>query len=91
MAKLARNSLAVIGKILLFVILFCIAARLINAESFISYETSSNFSEWLHGYSSQDNFDDLWFFTDFGLSLIAALAGSLIILRIARKLFHRQA
>ncbi|MDZ7320767.1 hypothetical protein N4G41_03870 [Kosakonia sacchari] len=85
MATLARKWLIIVLKVLLFIFLFCVAAKLIDASTFISYETSSRFSEWLYGFSSQDNFDDLWFFADVGLSLLSAIAGYVIVIKILRK------
>lgn len=78
MARLsARNVLRKLTvwmiKTAVFLTYFCLAARLINASRFISYETSSRFSHWLYGYTSQENFDDLWFFADVALSLLAAV------------------
>ncbi|EHK7649060.1 hypothetical protein IAH82_002927 [Escherichia coli] len=60
-------------KTIAFLTYFCLSARIIDASRFISYETSSRFSHWLYGYSSQDNFDDLWFFADVAISLMAAV------------------
>lgn len=70
--KMLKKLIEWIPKTILFLIFFCISAKLFDASEFISYETSSKFSEWLYGFSSQDNFDDLWFYTDILISILFA-------------------
>lgn len=86
MAALARKLYVIGAKTLLFFILFFLFAKFIDASKFISYETASHFSDWLYGASSQDNFDNLWFFADVGLTLIAAIFSyKIILLAISKK------
>lgn len=85
MATIARKFFRLIGKILLMLLLFCLSARFIDASKFISYETSAQFSDWLYGSSSQENYDDLWFFTEVLLSLIATIISYSIIMKIVRE------
>lgn len=47
-------------KIAWFMLLFCLGARIIDPAKFIDLATTQRFSQWLYGYSSQENFDDLW-------------------------------
>ena len=60
------------GKTAIFISLFYLFAILTDSSTFISYEKSSEFSEWLYGFSSQENFDDLWFYTDLSISMLAS-------------------
>ncbi|WP_243760686.1 hypothetical protein [Cronobacter dublinensis] len=69
MATLARRA----AKTLLFVALFCVFARVIDASRFISLETANAFARWLHGSANQENYDDLWFFTDLMASALCAI------------------
>lgn len=73
------------GRIVLFISFFSLAATLIRASTFISYETSSDFSEWLYGFSSQENFDDLWFYADVTFSLLAAAVCYSVVMFLIRK------
>jgi hypothetical protein len=82
MATLARRA----GKTVLFIILFCLSAKMLDASKFISADTSANFSYWLYGYSSQENFDDLWFFVDVGGALLSTIVCYNIIILIIRKM-----
>jgi hypothetical protein len=75
-----------ISKIFLYVVFFCISAKQIAASRFISYETSSRFSEWLYGYSSQENFDDLWFYTDVSLSILSASVLYVLTMKLIMKI-----
>lgn len=89
MAALAHKLYIIGAKTLLFFILFCLFARFIDASKFISYETATHFSEWLYGASSQDNFDDLWFFADVGFTLIAAIFSyKIIMFTLTKKVRH---
>lgn len=78
--------LRIAGKFSLLIVYFWIAASLIDASKFISYEASSRFSAWVYGYSSQDNFDDLWFFTNVILSIITAIVLYIVTLMFIAKL-----
>ncbi|WP_336855643.1 hypothetical protein [Pseudescherichia vulneris] len=80
MATLARR----VAKTGLFILLFCLCAKVIDASAFISVETSSHFSQWVYGYASQDNFDDLWFYVDVLGSLLVAIALYNIIIQSLR-------
>lgn len=85
MAALVGKFLIISGKaLLLFLLFYCFASQ-IDSSAFISYETSSAFSTWLYGFSSQDNFDDLWFFSDFGFSLLSATLIFKVIILLVRK------
>lgn len=79
--KLARR----VAKTVLFIALFCLFARLIDASTFISLDTANSFAAWLHGNASQENYDDLWFFTDVLLSLIGAVVAYIVVIRLCRK------
>ncbi len=70
--KMLKKLIGWISKTILFLIFFCFSAKIFDASKFISYETSSKFSKWLYGFSSQDNFDDLWFYTDVLVSILIA-------------------
>ena len=80
MTTLARRG----AKTALFTLLFCLCAKVIDASAFISEETASNFSQWMYGYSSQDNFDDLWFYVNVGGSLLVAIVLYNIIMQSLR-------
>lgn len=85
MAALVGKILIISGKaVLLFLLFYCFASQ-IDSSAFISYETSSAFSKWLYGFSSQDNFDDLWFFSDFGFSLLSATLSYKVIMLLVEK------
>jgi len=49
-----------IAKIGLFIVLFCLGARLIDPPTFISVDATSAFAQWIYGNVNQENFDDLW-------------------------------
>ncbi|MFG6654878.1 hypothetical protein ACG0Z5_10450 [Scandinavium sp. M-37] len=74
-----------IAKIVWFVLLFCLGARLIDPAAFISLDTTQRFAEWVHGYSSQENFDDLWVLAWVVCSLVFAIVGYLVSMLIIRK------
>ncbi|MGC0875125.1 hypothetical protein WKG92_19815 [Pantoea agglomerans] len=84
--KLARR----VAKTVLFIALFCIFARLIDASTFISLDAANNFAAWLHGEATQENHDDLWFFTDVLLSLLATVVAYNVVIRLCRKVPGRQ-
>lgn len=82
MAILARR----LAKTVLFIALFCLFARMIDASQFISLDTANNFATWLHGSANQENYDDLWFFTDVISSLLAAVVAYNILMLLVRKI-----
>ena len=86
MVKFARRS----AKTILFVLLFCLFARLIDSSKFISLDTANNFAGWLHGSASQENFDDLWFYSDVLLTVLAAFAAYKIVVSLCRKFISRR-
>lgn len=77
-----------LAKIIWFMLLFCLGARLIDPATFISLDTTEHFARWLYGYSSQENFDDLWVLLWVVCSLAFAIASYLITILIVRKLRH---
>ena len=81
MATLARR----LAKTVLFIALFCLFARMIDASRFISLDTANNFATWLHGNANQENYDDLWFFTDVISSLLAAVVAYNVLVLLVRK------
>lgn len=83
--KIAKVLGIVISKIVLFLAIFTIAARLIDASTFISYDKSAHFGEWLHGYRAPENYDDLWFVVNAGLSMISAVVSYNIVMWVIRK------
>ncbi|MBF4662488.1 hypothetical protein HIJ87_11285 [Cronobacter malonaticus] len=82
MATLARRA----AKTLLFIALFCVFARVIDASRFISLETANAFARWLHGSVNQENYDDLWFFTDLIASALCAFIAWRAIMSVWRKI-----
>ncbi|MDW8845382.1 hypothetical protein SD961_05645 [Erwinia sp. MMLR14_017] len=66
-----------LDKIAWFAVLFYIGTRFIYPVKFISLYTSERFAQWVHGYSSQENFDDLWVLTWVVCSLVFAVVGYL--------------
>ncbi|MBV8042581.1 hypothetical protein [Pluralibacter sp.] len=68
-----------------FLGLLYIGLRIISPEKFISLYTSERFAQWVHGYSSQENFDDLWVLTWVVSSLAFAVVGYLLSMWIIRK------
>ncbi|ELY5940268.1 hypothetical protein ACV6RK_000866 [Cronobacter malonaticus] len=81
MATLARRA----AKTLLFLALFCVFARVIDASRFISQETANAFAAWLHGSANQENHDELWFFADITLSLLCAAVTTRLVILSCRK------
>ncbi len=73
-------------KIVLFILLFCSGASLIDPSHFISLDTAERFATYVYGYSSQENFDDLWVLIWIVCSIAFAVAGYIIILWLLRKL-----
>lgn len=74
------------GKTAIFISFFCLAASLVDSSTFISYEKSSEFSEWLYGFSSQENFDDLWFYTDLSISILTSATCYILVMNLIRVL-----
>lgn len=68
-----------------FISLFWLGTRVIYPEKFISLYTSERFAQWVHGYSSQENFDDLWVLTWVVGSFAFAVVGYLFSMWIIRK------
>ncbi|EOC0348019.1 hypothetical protein ACI0ZS_002133 [Cronobacter turicensis] len=82
MATLARRA----AKPLLFLALFCVFARVIDASRFISLDAANAFARWLHGSANQENYDDLWFFTDLIASALCAFIAWRAIMGVWRKI-----
>lgn len=74
-----------LSKIVLFVTLFYLFARLLDSSKFISLDTADSFARWLHGNVNQENFDDLWFFTNVGLSLLSTVVAWYIVIKLVNK------
>ena len=87
MTTLARR----LAKTVLFIALFCLFARMIDASQFISLDTANNFATWLHGNANQENYDDLWFFTDVVSSLLAAVVVYNVLMLLVRKIRTKKA
>lgn len=75
-----------LAKIAWFIGLFYIGLRIIYPEKFISLYTSERFAQWVYGYSSQENFDDLWVLTWVVCSFTFAVVGYLLSMGTIRKL-----
>lgn len=76
-----------IAKIILFVGLFFLFASLVNSSHFISLDTANDFATWLHGNANQENYDDLWFFTDVISSLFFSVITYKILMKLINKLY----
>ncbi|EXU75018.1 hypothetical protein [Erwinia mallotivora] len=87
MVKIVRRS----AKTVLFILLFCLFARLIDSSKFISPGAANHFSSWLHGSASQENFDDLWFFSDVLLTLLASAVAYNVVVVLYHKAIKRRA
>lgn len=74
-----------LAKVTWFIGLFYIGLRIICPEKFISLYTSERFAQWVYGYSSQENFDDLWVLTWLVCSFTFAVVGYLLSMKIIRK------
>ncbi len=48
-----------IAKIGLFIVLFCLGARLIDPATFISLDATSAFAQWIYGNVNQESTDHL--------------------------------
>lgn len=84
--KIILFLLVLSGKTAIFILFFCLTATLIDSSTFISYETSSEFSEWLYGFSSQENFDDLWFYSDLSISILTSAMCYILAMNLIRVL-----
>jgi len=65
-----------------FILLFCASAWCIDPKIFISLHATQRFAVWVYGYSSQENFDDLWVLAWIVCSLAFAIFGCFITRRI---------
>ncbi|KGT92908.1 hypothetical protein NG99_13330 [Erwinia typographi] len=81
MATLARRF----ARMAIFIALFCLGARIIDPSTFISLELTEAYAQWQDGYVSQENFEDLWVIAWLLSSLIFAIIGDVLIIRIARR------
>lgn len=71
-------------KVILFIGLFCLGAMIINPEIFISLETSERFAIWIYGFVSQENFDEFWVLTWMVCSLLTAIVGYLMAMKLIK-------
>ena len=74
-----------IAKIGLFIVLFCLGARLIDPATFISLDTTSAFAQWIYGNVNQENFDDLWVLSWVVFSFIFAIVFYKVMMLILKK------
>lgn len=81
MIILARS----IAKIGLFIVLFCLGARLIDPATFISLDATSAFAQWIYGNVNQENFDDLWVLSWLVFSFIFAMVFYKVIMLLLNK------
>lgn len=79
-----------IAKTVLFIALFCLFASLVDSSKFISLNVANHFAKWLHGNANQENYDELWFFTDVILSLVLSFISYKLISRLFRKASNRK-
>ncbi|AXC67737.1 hypothetical protein CSL77_002022 [Salmonella enterica subsp. diarizonae] len=75
-----------LAKIAWFICLFYIGLRIIYPENLISLYTSERFAQWVYGYSSQENFDDLWVLIWGVCSFAFAVVGHLFSMWIIKKM-----
>lgn len=80
-AQLARRLL----KIILFIALFALSAKMIDVTVLIKADEGIRFAHWLYGEATAENADDLLFFAGVGISLITACIGYLFIMLIIKK------
>lgn len=85
MTKLVRQA----AETALFIALFCVFASVIDASKFISLDTANNFAVRLHGHASQENYDDLWFYTDVVSSLLCATLVYQFVIRVGRRIISK--
>ena len=74
-----------LAKIAWLIGLFYIGLRIIYPEKFISLYASERFAQWVYGYSSQENFDDLLVLTWVVCSFAFAVVGYMLSMGIIRK------
>jgi len=74
-----------IAKIWIFIVLFCLGARLIDPATFISLDATSAFAQWIYGSVNQENFDDLWVLSWIVLSFIFAIFFYKILMLVLKK------
>ena len=74
-----------IAKIGLFIVLFCLGARLIDPATFISLDATSAFAQWIYGNVNQENFDDLWVLSWVVFSIIFAIFFYKVIMLLINK------
>lgn len=74
-----------IAKIGLFIVLFCLGARLIDPPTFISVDATSAFAQWIYGNVNQENFDDLWVLAWVVFSFIFAMVFYKVIMLLLNK------
>lgn len=74
-----------IAKIGLFIVLFCLGARLIDPATFISLDATSAFAQWIYGNVNQENFDDLWVLSWVVFSIIFAIVFYKVIMLLINK------
>ncbi len=74
-----------IAKIGLFIVLFCLGARLIDPATFISLDATSAFAQWIYGNVNQENFDDLWVLSWVVFSIIFAIVLYKVIMLLINK------
>lgn len=74
------------AKVLLFIALFYLIALQIHSSEFISLDMAYDFAVWSSGHASQENIDDLWFFTDVSLSLLFTIIAYNGVMFLSRKI-----
>lgn len=74
-----------IAKIGLFIVLFCLGARLIDPATFITLDATSAFAQWIYGNVNQENFDDLWVLSWVVFSFIFAMVFYKVIMLLIHK------
>lgn len=74
-----------IAKIGLFIVLFCLGARLIDPATFISLDATSAFAQWIYGNVNQENFDDLWVLSWVVFSIVFAIFFYKVIMLLINK------
>ena len=79
-----------IAKIGLFIVLFCLGARLIDPAMFISLDATSAFAQWIYGNVNQENFDDLWVLSWVVFSFIFAIVFYKIFMLIFKRLSQKK-
>lgn len=75
-----------LAKVALFFALIYLAAMAISPESFISLDASESFAKWEDGFVSQENFDDLWVLIWVVCSVLTAVVGYIVIMKLIKKI-----